>query len=104
MSQKKPYNAGDETEVRKAAGESEKFADAEYESLKFIMSDERGMRFIWWLLSECHIYQTSFTGNSQTFFLEGERNVGLKVMDRLHRQHLKDYLRMVQIHAEEDDS
>ena len=53
------------------------------ESTSFIMSDERGRRFMWWLLGRCHVYATSFTGNSATFFKEGERNIGLMVLDRV---------------------
>jgi len=32
------------------------------------------------ILSRCHLYQNSMTGNSQTFFLEGERQVGLHIL------------------------
>ena len=44
-----------------------------------LLDDEAGRRFVWWLLEQTHVFQNSFTGNSTTFFLEGERNVGLKI-------------------------
>jgi len=42
-----------------------------------------GKRLLWWLLAETHVYRSSFTGNSLTYFLEGERAVGLKVLGLL---------------------
>ena len=48
-------------------------------AMRKVMSGAAGQRFLWWLLEQTHVFQTSFTGNSTTFFLEGERNVGLKV-------------------------
>lgn len=53
---------------------------AQSEDLKWLMADKRGRRFMWRLLERTGIYRSSFTGNSETFFREGERNVGLAVM------------------------
>ncbi|MCG7932106.1 MAG: hypothetical protein N0E44_18910 [Candidatus Thiodiazotropha lotti] len=106
MSNNKPYNAGDESQVRDAKKQVEKVVDAEYESLKFIMSDERGRRFVWWLLEICHLYSLSAINESQvqTFVMEGERSIGLKVIERLHGQHLDDYIRMIREHENKGDS
>lgn len=48
-------------------------------AMRKVMSGAAGQRFLWWLLEQTHVFQTSFTGNSATFFMEGERNVGLKL-------------------------
>ena len=48
-------------------------------AVRELLADDAGRQFVWWLLEQTHVFQTSFTGNSTTFFLEGERNVGLKV-------------------------
>ena len=48
-------------------------------AMRDLLDSETGRRFVWWLLEQAHVFQNSFTGNSNTFFLEGERNVGLKV-------------------------
>lgn len=45
-----------------------------------VFETEAGKRVFWWLLTQCHLYQTSFTGNSLTYFKEGERNIGLKAL------------------------
>lgn len=48
-------------------------------AVKDLLAEEKGKRMVWWILEQAHVFQNSFTGNSHTFFLEGERNVGLKV-------------------------
>ena len=47
--------------------------------VKDLLAEEKGKCLVWWLLEQTHVFQNSFTGNSHTFFLEGERNVGLKL-------------------------
>ena len=48
-------------------------------AVKDLLAEEKGKRLVWWILEQAHVFQNSFTGNSHTFFLEGERNVGLKL-------------------------
>ena len=48
-------------------------------AVKDLAGSSAGKRLLWWLLGETHLFQTSFTGNSTTFFMEGERNIGLKL-------------------------
>lgn len=54
------------------------------DDFKFIMGDRRGRRYIWRLLSSTGVFRSSFTGNSETFFREGMRNVGLAQMALIH--------------------
>ncbi len=49
-------------------------------AVKDLLAEEKGKRLVWWLLEQAHVFQSSFTGNSHTFFLEGERNMGLKLL------------------------
>jgi hypothetical protein len=42
-----------------------------------------GMELLWWLLEEGHIFTTTFTGNELGAFMEGERNMALKVLRNL---------------------
>lgn len=65
------------------------------EDLKWIMSNKRGRRFIWRLLSTAGIYRTSFTGNSTTFFNEGMRNLGLMILQEIHEVCPDQYAEMV---------
>ena len=60
-----------------------KFTEQNKRDLAAVLSTEAGGRFIFALLSECHVFSSSFTGNSETFFKEGERNVGLALMEHI---------------------
>lgn len=52
-------------------------------NVRTIAGTEHGKDVIWAFLSMCNIYGESFTGNSQTFFLEGKRSVGLEMLQLL---------------------
>jgi len=72
------YNAADETQVEKREKEAKNEREQELEDIKNIINTPAGLRFFKRLMSEGKIFQTTFTGNSQTFFLEGHRNLALK--------------------------
>lgn len=50
----------------------------ELEDIRKIISTDAGLRFFKRLVRDGHIFHTTFTGNSKTYFLEGERNMALK--------------------------
>jgi hypothetical protein len=56
----------------------------EQEDFKWLMGNKRGRRIVWRLLERTGVYRSSFTGNSETFFREGMRNVGLALLDQVH--------------------
>jgi hypothetical protein len=67
----------------------------EADDFKFLMSDKRGRRFVWNLLEKTGVFRSSFTGNSETFFREGQRNVGLMIVDMIHTHSPEQYNRMM---------
>jgi hypothetical protein len=46
-------------------------------------STRQGKIFMWQILGLCNLYTSTFTGNSQTFYLEGKRDVGLDILKLL---------------------
>lgn len=71
---------------REAEGESLEQSVArrqEIEDLKWLMGHKQGRRFVTRLLEKAGVYRTSFTGNSETFFREGMRNIGLFVLSEV---------------------
>ena len=50
------------------------------EDLKWLMSDKRGRRIMWRLLSITGVFRNPFTGTSQTFFNCGEMNIGQRYL------------------------
>lgn len=81
-----------------------KQANLEHEQLladlRALLKLKHGRRFIWHLLSTCHINSGSFTGNSQTFFLEGERSIGLHILSLLEQADNHAYPQMILEHLE----
>lgn len=57
-------------------------------------------RWCWRLLEWTHVFRTSFTGNSQTFFNEGERNVGLRVFGAIQEHAPESYALMAKENQE----
>ena len=47
---------------------------------KFVQEHPAAKMVIWDILSRCHVFDCTFTGNSRTFFLEGERSIGLYLL------------------------
>ena len=74
---------------------SKRETETEAEDLKWIMSNKRGRRFIWGMLDRAGIYRSSFTGNSTTFFNEGQRNIGLQLVGMIHEFCSDQYAVMV---------
>lgn len=70
-------NAADERQIKAASRRLGRNRQQELDDFKQIMSTQVGRRFLWRLLDLTGFQKTSFTGNSTTFFNEGQRNIGL---------------------------
>ncbi|CAB4124532.1 hypothetical protein UFOVP65_11 [uncultured Caudovirales phage] len=67
----------------------------EQEDFKWLMGSKRGRRIVWRLLERTGVYRSSFTGNSETFFREGQRNVGLMLMAQINEHAPDQYALML---------
>lgn len=68
----------------KASRKREKLRDVQdREDTRWVMSTPGGRRFLARLLERTGINRTSFTGNANTYFNEGSRNVGLFLQSEL---------------------
>lgn len=88
-------NAADKEQVKAAERKSKWKREDEIADMKQLLEEPAFRRFIWRYLTDCNMFQTSFTGNSQTFFLEGQRNVGLKIMADINDANPEAYLTMI---------
>lgn len=76
----------------------------QYEAdIKKLMSEHYGRRIMWSIIASTGMYRASFTGNSSTFFREGERNVGIRLTRDLQHLAPKEYMRMWQENVLPDD-
>lgn len=64
--------------------------------IRSIAGTPAGRRFLWWLLSITGPHLPSYTGNSDTYFNEGRRAVGLEIEHRLVAADPAAYLAMIQ--------
>lgn len=62
---------------------------------KWLMASKQGRRIVWRLLDKAGIYRTSFTGNSETFFKEGMRNMGLFIVAEIQAHSPEAYALML---------
>lgn len=80
---KKTHNTGDEAQVKDQARLASNREKGKTAALRLLLGSKGGRDFIWDILVETHMFRTSFTGNNTTFFNEGARNVGLKLLDQV---------------------
>jgi 3-oxoacyl-[acyl-carrier-protein] synthase III len=88
-------NVADPQEVKKSVERALRGRDLELDDFAWVMSNERGRRFVYRYISECGVFKTSFTGNSTTFFNEGARNIGLKIMADINEACPEQYQTML---------
>lgn len=51
------------------------------DDLRSVMKTNQGQNFVWWVLSQCGIYDTNFSDEDRkTNFLLGKRDIGLGIL------------------------
>jgi len=96
MNNNKPLvkNAADESQVRQAEVKMKLLDDKNFNDLKFILDSDQGRRFMWRVLSECGVFQTSFRTSSEIYYLEGRRSIGLKLLAEIMDCDPQAYIKM----------
>ena len=46
-----------------------------------VLSTPEGLRVLWYVLSQGFIFRSCFTGNASTYFNEGKRDLGLRILE-----------------------
>jgi len=65
------------------------------ENVREVLKTGAGKELIWNILAMCNLYGDNFTGNSQTFYLEGKRAVGLHILQLLEDADKTAYARLL---------
>lgn len=86
---------GNEAREAEKKAEQKQIADQEVEDLKWLMSDKRGRRVMWNLLSATGVFRNPFTGNSETFFRCGVMSVGQTYLGDINIHCPERYTQMV---------
>lgn len=87
------FDASNEKAIKNRKRRERRARERAIADLKWVMSEKSGRRFVWGLLSDCKVFQSSFTmpNGLQIAFNEGSRNVGLALLGRLHESCLDEY-------------
>ena len=83
MNKKNEYNASDVKAVKAQLKDNELKKLQLDEDFRELLSHPYGIRIMQWLMEIGGVFKTSFTGNSQTFFLEGHRNMALMIFHKI---------------------
>lgn len=98
------YNAGDPRHVRNRKYQEKRELLKNEDAFRFVMGDVRGRNFVWNLLSYTGLYDDSFTGNSSTFYNEGKRAIGLKLIAELEDACPNEFILMWTEHLVKQES
>lgn len=95
-------NTADENQIKRDTEKARFTREREVNDLRKILAIPEGRRFIWRYIGISGVFKLSFTGNSETFFNEGQRNVGLKLIADVMEANPESYLQMTK-EAEEEE-
>jgi|GEM_PF-3255872 len=72
---------------------------------RVLLESEEGKEVLRDLFARCHVFNSTMTGNSWTYFREGERNIGLQLLEMLDigRYEQLDLLRIEPKEQSEDE-
>lgn len=95
MNQPLVNNAADEEQTGRAKYKEKHKRERELNDVRWVLSTPQGRRFYWRYLEDCGVFKSSFVGQFQTFFLEGQRNVALKLLADLNDADPNAYVTML---------
>ena len=84
------------TDVKRIAKDARQADLVRQEIIRGIMSLPQGRGWMYGLLERCHVFQTTFTGKSLSMaFQEGERNIGLELIQDVMAACPDQYVAMI---------
>lgn len=104
MEEKEPLvrNAADPDQVKNAKARVKRTREREIQDITWVLSTKMGRRFFWRYLEMTGLFRTSMdAAMNRTFFNEGERNVGLRLMADLDEAQPEAFILMKKESKEE---
>lgn len=92
------YNAADPRHIKSRKGREKLELLRNEDAFKFVMGNVQGRNFVWNLITYTGLYDDSFTGNSSTFYNEGKRAIGLRLIADLEEVCPAEFVLMWQEH------
>jgi hypothetical protein len=90
-------DVGDRDKVRDRRRDAKLHEHEEGEALTVFMGNHIGRRYMYRLLEQCHMFASSYSSNPiRMSFLEGERNIGLRIVADIMAYCPRRYAEMMQ--------
>ncbi len=96
MDQPLVKNAADVSQIKDAKRKEKNKVWRDKENLQAILNMKSGRAILWKYLCECGLFKTSYVSEgSEIYFLEGQRNIGLSIMNDINEVDPDSYLKMM---------
>ena len=90
-----PFDAGNARQVSERTRKARREQAEQDNVLVQVMTTTAGRRWMWWLLSECGVFRSSFSPEALVMAkCEGERNIGLILTAQIMRVRPMEYVTM----------
>ena len=90
------YNAASRKDVRRLEKQSRIEERQRLDTIRVLMSTTAGRQWVYDRLSQCHVFASSFSLNAyESAFKEGERNVGLQILNDVMMASPDNYVLMM---------
>ena len=73
-------NAASTKQVRNARKREKELRDRDVADIRFVLSDKRGRRVLWRLLSHSGLYESGYVEGSKAQYRDGRRNEGAHLL------------------------
>lgn len=88
-------NSADESQVKAREQLQKNSREQAIADMKHMLSQPQFRRFMGSIIRDCRLYRTSFTGNnSEMYYLEGQRSIGLKLKDLIDASEPSAFLKI----------
>ena len=100
---KAPYVASDEQTVEERQVEQELQRKQELHDIKALLDLPAGVRFFRRMVVDSKMFSTTFTGNSQSYFLEGRRSLALQYFGDIAEADSNKIAELIVLNQEESE-
>lgn len=94
-------NASDEKQIKEAEKTLQITREDELNDLRWILSDPRGRRFIWKLLTFCKVFESIWSQSAMIHYLSGQQDVGHYVLAEVGEAHDESIIIMMRENKKE---
>ena len=91
-----PYKEHKEKAKAEAQKDKTDLANLIHAYKEVFLESPKGREVLEDILARCKIFQTTFTGNSSGFFLEGGRAIGFQILEMLEVSKFEDWEKIME--------